>query len=49
MVFFIVACHLPDHEEAQIEQVLNNNCIGSGPRSNGELYPITVSFQIKVA
>lgn len=43
MVFFIVACHLPDKEEEQIGQTLKQQISNQGSRALGELYEVEVS------
>ena len=43
MVFYIVAAHLAEKDEADVERVMRTNCIGSGPKANGEVYNIEVS------
>lgn len=43
MVFFIVACHLPDREDEQIGQTLKQQISNQGSRALGELYEVEVS------
>lgn len=43
MVFYIVACHLADKEDEQVEQQLRQQCIGQGSKALGEIYNVDVS------
>ncbi len=43
MVFYIIAAKDHSHEdEGAVENTLRNHILGSGPKSNGELYNVEV-------
>jgi hypothetical protein len=45
MVFYVVACHLANKEEEQVERVLRSQ-LGTGAKTNGELYNIEVRIYL---
>ena len=45
MVFFVIACSLPQQEEVDIARFVDN-CIGTSGRPLGEVYPIEVSSSL---